>query len=86
MKVSKKILETVICPGCGWTGLVQELVTDIVAAGSCPACTYENGVEPYRLLTIREMLGTEFGDTQYIDVRFDLFLKSLFELLEVDTE
>jgi hypothetical protein len=83
--MKKKVLDTVICPGCGWSGSVQQLSTDIMV-GSCPNCEYENGAEPYRLLTIEELIGTEFEDTEYHDVRFDLFLKSLFKLLEVETE
>ena len=75
VKGMQKVLEeTVICPGCGWTGSVDQL-----QYGACPDCWYENGTYPYRLLTLSEMLKHE---TEYNDVRFDLFLLSVFALLD----
>jgi len=44
-------VDKIICPGCGWVGTEAELVHD-----ACPTCGYENGEEPYRLLTLAEML------------------------------
>jgi len=65
--------KTIICPGCGWTGTVETLDQD-----GCPDCGYENNLEPYRLLTLSEMLNDE---GEYDDIRMDLFLKSLLEFL-----
>lgn len=66
--------KTIICPGCGWIGAVEALNQE----GGCPDCSYENGLEPYRLLTLAEMLN-DAGE--YADIRMDLFLKSLFKFL-----
>lgn len=67
--------KTIICPGCGWTGTVETLS----GWGACPKCGYENGLEPYRLLTLSEMLADDEGE--YNDACVGLFLKSLFNLL-----
>jgi len=43
---------TVVCPGCGWAGTVDDL-----ADGSCPTCAYENNEAPhYRMETLGEIL------------------------------
>lgn len=68
-------LNKVVCPGCGWIGVAGELAA---YRGACPVCCYENGVEPYRLLTLSEMLKS---DTEYADIRMDLFLASVFKLV-----
>ena len=65
----------IICPGCGWYGKRRAL-----KKGACPKCEYENGVEPYRLLTLKEI---QESSTLYNDVRLDLFLKSLLTLLNI---
>lgn len=64
----------VVCPGCGWTGEIAALVR----GGACPTCGYENGLHPNRLLTLTEMLES---DVEYTDVRMDLFLRSVFQLI-----
>jgi len=68
---------TVICPGCGWTGQVSELMEN----GTCPECSYENGAPPYRLLTLSEML--RITDVEYADIRMDLFLASLLRVFGI---
>ena len=72
--------DTIICPGCGWIGDVDQL-----RAGKypnevfCPDCGYENNAPPhYRLLTIGEML---YDDEEYNNVRMDLFLQSLSRVI-----
>lgn len=70
--------KTIICPGCGWTG-TNELLNQ---EGGCPDCSYENGLPPYRLFTLSEMLE---GDAIYDEVMMDLFLKSLFKFLGCPT-
>lgn len=65
--------KTVICPGCGWTGTIETLVQR-----ACPNCGYENNLEPYRLLTLSEMLDEK---EYYDEVLMGLFLKSLFKFL-----
>ena len=62
----------IICPGCGWTGL------DGLVRGACPRCEYENGMPPYRLLTLSEM---RKDDVEYNEVRLDLFLEAYIRLL-----
>lgn len=69
-------LDTIICPGCGWTGAIKELGKEY---SQCPKCQYENGSEPYRLLTIKEMLKNT--EPEYNDVRMDLFLKSVIKMI-----
>ena len=49
------------------------------SGGACPQCGYENGLPPNRLLTLSEILNDSM---EYNDVMLDLFLKSLFQLLE----
>ncbi len=73
--MQKVLDETIVCPGCGWVGGVDKLWD----GADCPACGYENGTEPYRLLTLSEMLEHK---TEYNDVRLDLFLLSVFALLD----
>lgn len=63
----------IICPGCGWTYTCDEL-----ARGPCPNCGYENGAPPNHLLTLSEMIES---DTEYNEVRLDLFLKAYIRLL-----
>lgn len=65
--------KTIICPGCGWVGRDEEL-----HEGACPSCGYENGLPPYRLLTLSKMLNDE---GVYTDAYLDLFLKSLLKFL-----
>ena len=62
--------DVIICPGCGWIGDEGGLA----AHGDCPRCGYENGCEPFRLLSLGEMIKS---NVEYVDVRFDLFLRSL---------
>ena len=69
-------LDMVICPGCGWIGIVEDLA---VSDGACHHCSYENNLPPYRLLTIKEML--ENRDGEYDGVRMDAFLAALFRVL-----
>ena len=69
------VLNAIICPGCGWVGTIETLQD----GGCCPECNYENGVEPNRLLTLSEMM--EDSTMEYVDVRMDLFLKSLLTQL-----
>lgn len=65
--------DTIICPGCGWTGNRKDLGKN----GECPNCSYESSFS--RLLTIKEMLKTKL---EYNDVRMDLFLRSFIESFE----
>ena len=65
----------IICPGCGWTGEINQLTKD----GSCPKCGYETG-KPPRLLTTEEMLKDK--KSIYNDVRMGRFLKALFQVLQ----
>lgn len=67
--------DTIVCPGCGWTGDIEGL-----SDGACPNCRYENNLPPLRLLTIKEMLEDEESG-EYNDVRMDLFLASLLRAL-----
>lgn len=67
------VFDIIICPGCGWTGDIEDL-----SDGACPDCSYENGLPPYHLLTLKEMLENE---GEYDDVKMDLFLVSLFRVL-----
>lgn len=87
MKISEQVLSTVICPGCGWTGMVDNQ-DDYCGHGRCPNCKYEHGRYPHRLVTLAEMLeeGERFYDLRYDQVQFDMFLKSLFKLIEEQTE
>ena len=75
--------DCIICPGCGWTGGIDELERggDIgeLECGACPRCGYENGMPPYRLLTLSEM---REDDVEYYDVRMDLFLEAYIRLLQ----
>jgi len=64
----------IICPGCGWTGGIAQL-----QRGACPACEYENGVPPNRLLTLSEM---RESDVEYNEVRLGLFLEAYIKLLQ----
>lgn len=73
------VLDIVVCPGCGWYGADHELSED----NTCPQCGYENGVPPYRLFTLKEMLDRE---EEYNDVRMDRFLASVFFLLSKKEE
>ena len=59
---------TIVCPGCGWVGVEADLTA---ASGfrDCPDCGYQNGMPPYRLLTVKELL--EFpqeGDFNSVDL------------------
>lgn len=74
------LLEMIICPGCGWIGKKEDLKL-FAESGICPICNYENGLEPFRLLTIQEILA---DDTEYNDVRLDLFLRTLFVNLGIN--
>jgi len=70
---------TIICPSCGFVGTEEDLVNYRDPNFKiCPECGYENGLFPYRLLTIREIVE---GDGVYNGVRLDLFLDSLFKIL-----
>lgn len=62
--------DPVICPGCGWTGVDEGLVS-----GECPACGYGKGEPPYRLLKLSELELDVEG--QYMDVCMGKFLKSV---------
>jgi len=61
--------KTIICPGCGWCGLIVEL-----KAGSCPHCEYENSMEPERLLTVAELLQDDLPT--FNDVNLGAFLRA----------
>lgn len=65
----------IVCPGCGWTGVESGLSP----TGACPRCEYENGTEPYRLLTVTELLADESG--QYANVNMGKFLRALAPFL-----
>ena len=71
-------MDKVICPGCGWVGEIEDL-----KRGACPQCRYENGMEPYRLLTLAEAME---DDVEYIDVRLDVFLRSVFWVMGIEWE
>lgn len=76
------MLNKVVCPGCGWVGAIEQLTSTVDDFKDCPICQYRNGIKPYRLLTLSEMLST---DTEYEDVSMPLFLKAigLAELIRV---
>lgn len=59
-----------ICPGCGWIGKAK-------AKLSCPVCAYENNQPPYRLLTLKELMGDETG--VYNDINMGKFLMSVLK-------
>lgn len=61
--------KTIICPGCGWCGLISEL-----KAGACPNCEYENSAEPERLLTVAEILQDD--SPTFNDVNLGAFLRA----------
>lgn len=65
----------IVCPGCGWTGIESGLSP----TGACPRCEYENGSDPYRLLTVTELLADESG--QYANVNMGKFLHALAPFL-----
>lgn len=76
----------VICPGCGkvWKNIKEYIKdskyefiseSDYVKGGDCPECKYENGVEPYRLLTIGELM--EDKSDCWCDVALGKFLNAL---------
>jgi len=74
IKNAKKVI---ICPGCGWTGGIN----DLGDFGSCPECGYENGDgPPYRLCTLKEML--VFKGDRYCEVEMSAFLGALFKVME----
>lgn len=83
-KLSKKekVFDKVICLGCGWVG---NSIDELTYYGACPACGYESGTSPWRLQTLREMLGSS-EEAGYMNVRLDLFLKAIFHLLSPDEE
>ncbi|EKD40808.1 MAG: hypothetical protein ACD_74C00158G0007 [uncultured bacterium] len=64
----------IMCPGCCWEGEIPNLGED----GQCPKCGYENGAEPFRLLTLSEIL-TEEATTEYQNVRLGLFLRKVLD-------
>lgn len=78
-KLSKETKDKNVCLGCGWTGSITELSE----YGTCPVCKYENGAPPYRLLTLGEILDSD-EEASYMNVRLDLFLKTVFHLLSID--
>lgn len=65
----------IVCPGCCWEGEIQ----DLGKYGECPKCGYENGAEPFRLLTVAEILAEE-ATGEYQDVRLGLFLRKVLDL------
>lgn len=65
----------IVCPGCGWTGVESGLSP----TGACPRCEYENGTEPYRLLTVAELLADDSGE--YANVNMGKFLHALAPFL-----
>lgn len=62
-----------VCPGCGFIGNVGAVYE------SCPKCEWENGVEPYRLLTLDELV--KDGDGIYNDICMSAFLISVIRLV-----
>jgi hypothetical protein len=71
---------TIVCPGCGWAGKEEDLV-DSAGFLDCPECGYENGFEPYRLLTVKEMLQFPLGG-HYHDVNMFEFLNAIKPFLQ----
>jgi len=74
-----ELLDTVICPECGWSCKANELFE----AGECPQCGFGSGAgleSNYdRLLTIGEIMKSDEYVCNYADLA--LFLKSLFAVL-----
>jgi len=69
--VPRDILEQIICPGCGAVYEQEEDLND----GACPKCRYENGLPPFRLLTVQEIL--EDNNETWNDVSLGAFVRSL---------
>ncbi len=72
-------MDKIVCPGCGWTGEIVDL-----KVGACPQCEYENGMPPNRLLTLTEIMETD--ESEYYDVRLDLFLTSVIRVIGFEEE
>jgi len=70
-------IDDVICPGCGLITRIDKLDN-----GACPDCGYENGSDPWRLLTLSEMLNDY--DNGYNDVNMRDFLRSLLSTLNIE--
>jgi len=64
----------IICPGCTWIGLKK----DLSEYGTCPICGYTNNVEPYRLLTISEILKAE---GEFNNVLLGPFCRKLLQII-----
>lgn len=73
------IKNTIICPGCGLILSKRKL-----KKGACPSCGWENGVPPYRLLTIGEWIENK-NDTGCLNPDLSRFLTSLFQLIKRKT-
>lgn len=73
--------DIVICPGCAkvWDNL--EKFKQDAKDGECPECAYENGIEPYRLLTIEELAKDE--SDKFNDVALGKFLKTILILVQI---
>lgn len=87
--------DIVICPGCAkvWDNLEQykkdtkciEKDYDdtlwVTSGGECPNCNYENGMAPYRLLTIEELKKDE--TTTWHEVSLGKFLNVILILMQI---
>ncbi len=67
---------TIICPGCCWTGTYEELM-ELNDCGICPHCGYEE--LDGSLLTLGELLSAPFGT--YNDVDLPNFLRAVIDLV-----
>ena len=73
---------TIICPGCCWTGTREEL-RELNDFGICPECGYEDTDGGF-LLTIGEILEEETGT--YNDVDLPNFLRAVIDLFLKSTQ
>lgn len=71
-------MSVVICPYCAWKGSIDQLG----GFGDCPECGYENGIDPYRLLTLTELLQDSWTD--FNDVRMGEFLTAILNHFGVE--
>ena len=79
-------LDAVICPGCGRKSVLRggPAPARESSCEACERCGYENGLAPFRLLTLGEMLALPASDGAgaYQDVDMGPFLRAVRAELE----
>jgi len=68
---------TIICPGCCWTGTREEL-RELNDFWICPVCGYEEADDGF-LLTVGELM--ELPSGEYNNVDLPNFLRSVIDLV-----